>query len=299
MRTVKLSSIPCLSFGKEKGEMGRQRIMEIGNKLWMERLNGSENSNIKKNSDWQGTEYEVYCLSKKEWLLYGGQGILYLALLTYVFYRNILMFLVFAPFGACYPLFLRKTLKKKRLETLRLQFKDAILSVASGLNAGYSVENAFAGALRETERIHGKDSMMAEELRLLLRKTRLNQTFEMALENFADRSGLEDVRNFSDVFLAARKSGGELMKIIARTAEIIGEKIRIQEDILTMTASKRMEQRIMSGIPLFIVFYIEVTSPGFFDILYKTLPGRIIMTVCAGIYLISCQTTRMILEIEV
>lgn len=90
----------------------------------------------------------------------------------------------------------------------------------------------------------------------------MNLTFEDALGDFAARSGLDDVKNFADVFLAARKSGGELMRIITRTAEIIGEKIRIQEEILTATASKRMEQRIMSGIPVLIVIYIELTSPG-------------------------------------
>ena len=32
---------------------------------------------------------------------------------------------------------------------------------------------------------------------------------------------------------------------------------------MTATASRRMEQKIMSGIPILIVFYIEFTSPGF------------------------------------
>ena len=128
------------------------------------------------------------------------------------------------PVGMLFPLMLRKQLKKRRLETLRGQFKDAILAVASGLNAGYSVENAFAVSLKEMEEIHGSDSMIAQEIRLILRKVRLNLTFEEALGDFAKRSDLDDVKNFSDVFLAARKSGGELMKIIARTAEIIGEK---------------------------------------------------------------------------
>ena len=177
--------------------------------------------------------------------------------------------------------------------------KDAILAVASGLNAGYSVENAFAVSLKEMEEIHGSDSMIAQEIRLILRKVRLNLTFEEALGDFAKRSGLDDVKNFSDVFLAARKSGGELMKIIARTAEIIGEKIRIQEEILTATASRRMEQKIMSAIPILIVVYIELTSPGFFEILYSTMGGRILMTICLGIYLVSCQLAKSFLEIEI
>ena len=88
-------------------------------------------------------------------------------------------------------------------------------------------------------------------------------------------------------------------QIIARTAEIIGEKIRIQEEILTATASKRMEQRIMSGIPVLIVIYIELTSPGFFGILYTTLIGRMLMTVCLAVYLASCWLADYFLEIEI
>lgn len=244
-------------------------------------------------------DYEIYELSKKEWLLYGGQGVLYLAILSFVFYRSIFVFLLFLPLGMCYPVFMKKDLKKKRMEQLNLQFKDAILSVASSLRAGYSVENAFGVSLDEVSRIHGEDSMISKEIRLLLQKNRMNLTFEEALENFAARSGLEDVKSFSDVFLAARRNGGGLMKIIARTAEIIGEKIRVQEDIITATASRRMEQKIMSAIPVLIVFYMELTSPGFFDILYITIAGRIIMTACLIVYLGAFHMARTFMEISV
>lgn len=83
--------------------------------------------------------YEVYELSKKEWLLYGAEGILGAAVLDYVFYRSIGLFLILMPMGLLFPLLLKKELKKRRLETLRGQFKDATGS-CFGLNAGYSVE---------------------------------------------------------------------------------------------------------------------------------------------------------------
>lgn len=122
-------------------------------------------------------DYEVYRLGKREWLLYGSQGVGYLALLDFVFYRSAALFAVLAPMGICYPLILRKDLKRRRKEALKLQFKDAILSAASGLNAGYSVENAFAAALEEMDRLYGKDSMISQELRLILAKTRMNRAF--------------------------------------------------------------------------------------------------------------------------
>lgn len=238
-------------------------------------------------------------MNKKEWGFYGAKGVLYLAILVFVFYRSAVMFLILLPAAAVYPVMIRAELKRQRLETLRIQFKDMILSVSSGLNAGYSVENAFGESLKEMERLHGKHSMICEELRLLLSKVRLNRTFEEALSDFAERSGLEDVQSFSDIFLAARGSGGELMRIIGRTAGIISEKMRIREDIMTATASRRMEQRFMTAIPILIVFYIELTSPGFFNVLYETLLGRLIMTFCLLAYLAACRISKLFLEIEV
>ena len=293
--TARSSSIPCLPSVKRKKQ---ETVSEIQGK-WKEVLSRSERLSTGKNSDLQGIEYETYTLSRREWVLYGAEGILLAAALDYVFYRSFLLILLIFPAGILFPLALKKKLKQRRMEKLRGEFKDAILAVASGLNAGYSVENAFAVSLKEMEEIHGSDSMIAKEIRLILRKVRMNLTFEDALGDFAARSGLDDVKNFADVFLAARKSGGELMRIITRTAEIIGEKIRIQEEILTATASKRMEQRIMSGIPVLIVIYIELTSPGFFGILYTTLIGRMLMTVCLAVYLASCGLADYFLEIEV
>lgn len=209
------------------------------------------------------------------------------------------MFLLFLPVGICYPLFMRERLKVKRQEELQIQFKDAILAVSGCLNAGYSVENAFSEALKETDRVYGKESMMSREIRLLIHKTRLNRTVEDVLMDFAIRSGLEDVKSFADVFLAAKSSGGEMMKIISRTTDIISEKVRIKQDILTATAGRRMEQKIMNAVPFVIVFYMEVSSPGFFNVLYTTAAGWVIMTGCLLIYLGAIVWGQKILEIEV
>lgn len=219
--------------------------------------------------------------------------------LTSYFTEARALFAVLAPMGICYPLILRKDLKRRRKEALKLQFKDAILSAASGLNAGYSSGKCLCRCIGGNgpalwEGFYDIPGAAPDPC-----QDPDEPGFREALGDFARRSGLEDIQSFSEVFLAARKSGGELVRIIARTAEIIAEKIRIQEDIMTATAARRMEQRIMSAIPLLIVFYIELTSPGFFDLLYGTAAGRVVRTVCLGIYLGACSLSKRILEIRI
>ena len=80
-------------------------------------------------------DYEVYRLSKKEWLLYGSQGIGYLALLDFVFNRSVALFAVLAPMGICYPLILRKDLKRRIKEAIQILKMSAIVTHADKLNA--------------------------------------------------------------------------------------------------------------------------------------------------------------------
>ena len=227
------------------------------------------------------------------------RGITGVGLLSFVFYRSIFVFIALSPLGIFYPFVMKDSYRKKRQEELLIQFKDAILSLSACLTAGYSIENAYSEVLREVTGIYGTDAMITKEIRLLIHKVHLNHTPEEAMMDFAERSELEDIKSFADVFMKARTSGGELMKIIARTADIISEKIRIRQDILTSTTSRRLEQKLMSAVPIGIVFYLEFTSRGFFDVLYETMIGRVIMTVSLITYLGAIAWGRKILDIMV
>ena len=66
-----------------------------------------------------------------------------------------------------------------------------------------------------------------------------------------------------------------------------------------MTAAKQFEQKIMNLIPFFLVLYGDVSSPGFFDMMYQTGAGRGIMTGCLVLYAAAYALAGRILRIEV
>ena len=49
----------------------------------------------------------------------------------------------------------------------------------------------------------------------------------------------EEIRNFGDIFLIARRSGGNLGKILGNLAEVLGEKIRVTGEIQVAIAGKK------------------------------------------------------------
>ena len=88
-------------------------------------------------------------------------------------------------------------------------------------------------------------------------------------------------------------------KTIETSARMLGDKIDVKKEIEATLAAKKAEQMIMSMMPAGIILYLQLTSPGFLEVLYGNLFGVCAMTVCLGIYLLSCWMGRRIVDIEV
>ena len=216
----------------------------------------------------------------------------------YLFYRSvfasILLFLLIIP-GY------RKELSQKvaqRRAQLKSQFKEGILSVSSALQAGYSVENGFREAVKDLVRMYGEDGLLTEEFVILCHKMERNESIELALDNLAVRSGIEEIKSFAEVFHAGKRAGGDLSGMIHDTADIISMKIEVEEEIRTVLTGKQMEEKVMSMVPFFIIFYIDLTSPGFFSVMYGNITGIVIMSACLLVYGIAVWLGERIMNIS-
>ena len=281
---------------KKQGNCPAERYLEMQGIL---RGGGKKAADKNARSNAPPADYRSYRLSLREWMVYGGEGIAFCALAAYVFYRSPAAFAVMAPLGMLYPLYKRRDLQKARLWQLNLQFKEGILVLSSFLSAGYSLENGRSLSVKELENLYGSSSMIADEFSRIASGARMNQPVEGLFLDFGRRSGSQEADSFAQVLAAARRSGGELVEIIGHTAGIIRDKMQVQEEIHTMTASRVFEQKIMNAVPFGIVLYIDFTSPGFFRQMYGLWSGRVIMTLCLLLYGAAVALSRRILAIEV
>ena len=122
---------------------------------------------------------------------------------------------------------------------------------------------------------------------------------EQIFEEFAKRVRLEDVRNFSNVFAAAKRSGGDMIAIIQNTTKQIGDKIEVKREIDTILAAKQYEFRVMSVIPYIMITYMVLSFPEFMSCLYGNLMGIGVMSLCLCIYLGAYALGVKMVKIEV
>ena len=241
-------------------------------------------------------DYRRYYFSKKEYVLFAIQALGIVSLVSYLFYHSLLAMVLVIPF---YPVFLRmkaQVLLQKQKSMLQEQFKEAICALATALGAGYSIENAWKEARKEVEKLFGEHALIVQELNHMLAHLEMNVSLEELLSDFALRSGLEDVGSFCQVFLFAKRSGGDFIGIIHATANRISRKVDLQREIITDLAARRLESRVMNMVPMFMLLYLNRTSPGYFDLLYGNLSGVIIMSLCLLFYLLAYVWSERMLQ---
>ena len=114
----------------------------------------------------------------------------------------------------------------------------------------------------------------------MINQMRLNMPLEQLMEHLAQRSGIEEIDSFTQVFAFAKRGGGDMMKIFQDTAEKIRQKADVEREIETVLAAKKTEQRIMDLVPFAILLYVGLTSPELLSPLYGNPAGVFIMTLC-------------------
>ena len=235
----------------------------------------------------------------REMCLYILTGTGLASLIAYLFYRSFIAFILLLFAMPAYIGYQKKRAARKRKKELALQFKDAILAVSSSLSAGYSVENAFIQSIEDLKNLYGKKAPIVIEFSNIAGRLNINEPLEDILFDLADRSDSADIRDFADVFVIAKRNGGDMVSIIRRTAYHISDKIEVARDIDTLMSAKKMEQRIMNVVPFMIILYVSISSPGFLDALYHNIIGIPVMTACLAAYGFAIYLSEKIISIEV
>lgn len=238
-------------------------------------------------------------IKKSEYTLGAIKTTAVFLLILYVFYGTFAAAPFLIPVWFLYMRdWIRDTAGKKE-QQFRVQFRDSIQEMSAVLKAGYSVENAIREVSRELVPLYDKESRIRKEYDRMTHQLELKMPIAEVLEQFAERTGQEDVEDFVNVFVAAKKSGGDSITIIRNAVRIISGKIDTEKEIQTMIASNKLEFEIMCAVPFAIILYMKLTFGEFLSVLYGNMAGMIIMTVCLCVYIAAYCIGRRIIRIEV
>jgi tight adherence protein B len=225
-----------------------------------------------------------------------GASLLNAVALTFLFYcilKSIIVSLVFLPIGFIIPDLIVGSKKSKRSAKISAQLPEALNVISNGLRAGFSFTQAIGIVTKE---ITGP---ISEEFNKVLRDNILGKPLEEALTNMSERTDDEDLDMVITVFIIQRQVGGNLAEVLDTISHTIRERVKIKNDVKTLTAQGKISGIIVSLLPFALAIALSIISPGYLNVLFTTLIGRLMIIVGITLQLIGIFILTKLVDIKV
>ena len=244
--------------------------------------------------------YNIYRMSAAEKLFSAIAAMIAVCSVAYIFYRNIPLSVVISPIGLFYIPYRRKRQIIKRRDALKQQFRDMLYSLSSSLMAGKTMESAMREVRGDLEILYpDPDTAIIREVDIILRKILLNETIDSALNDLAERSGIEDIDSFCDVLATCRKMGGNLVEIVKNTTNILGDKMEIKNEIDVLLAQRRFEKKVLNVMPIALILVLSMAAKDYIEPVFTTLTGKFVMSAAILLLALSWLISEKIMNIDV
>ena len=161
------------------------------------------------------------------------------------------------------------------------------------------MREALEEALKELSGIYEEDDEIITEVRNMLKRMDDGETDEAVLKSFAERTGIEDIEMFSQVYSTCRETGGDIISAMMDASSMLGEKIKIENEIRAVTAQKKTEGVVISVMPLVIIIFLRIIAPDYIAVLYGDPLGILIMSAALVLTGFSYYMIRKITSVEI
>jgi len=186
--------------------------------------------------------------------------------------HNLLFGLLLAATMIGVGLFLVGRRAQRRWQRLAEQLPEALTIISNALIAGSGVLQAFERAARELS------APINPELERVVQDVKVGLDLEEALQNLQQRVPVAELEMVVSSILIQRRSGGNLAELLAETATLLREEIRLNRELRVLTSQARLSGQIVGVLPLafFMLFYF--TSPDYLSPLLTTTLGKLLLT---------------------
>ncbi len=244
-------------------------------------------------------DYRNLGLSSKEKVQFIFTTAVFSLATGFIFYDSLIAGLILCLSGFYIIRIYKETVGARNRSKLLVQFRDMLYSISSAVTSGRNMTQALEESLEFWKTTYSEKDYIMLELKYMVNRIRgSNEKDIEVLRDFAERSGLGDIRDFTAVYENTRSSGGNLPLSIERATSIIGEKINLERELKTLMAQKMFEGRIVGVAPFAVILLLKLLSPAYMAPMYTTGAGRFIMTFSLGLMGVAMTMIERINRIE-
>ena len=168
---------------------------------------------------------------------------------------------------------------RRELLLQQRQLLGFLQNLSASIESGRSMEEGIEEALERLRSQEEKNTAFMVGMEKVISDRRQSRDTDIRLlEEMAEDSPLDDLKDFVRSYSVCRRTGGDLEQAIGLTCQVISEKMKLHQELQVLSAQKRLEARMISMMPILVLGFLRLTSPEYIKPLYQTNGGVLIMT---------------------
>jgi tight adherence protein B len=180
----------------------------------------------------------------------------------------------------------------KRIKQIQEQLPDALALMSASVEGGQTFQRSIDMYRRDAK------PPLSAELDRVMAEVAVGSDLVVALENMADRSGVEDLTWAVEAVRIQQSTGGRLAPILHTLADFMRTRQEVRREVQTLSAEGRMSGYVLFAIPLFLVFALETKDPDYLEpMMHGT--GLIVLIGTAGLMALGFWIVRRMVNIKI
>jgi tight adherence protein B len=180
----------------------------------------------------------------------------------------------------------------KRIKQIQEQLPDALALMSASVEGGQTFQRAIDMYRRDAK------PPLSAELDRVMAEVAVGSDLVVALENMAERSGVEDLKWAVEAVRIQQSTGGRLAPILHTLADFMRTRQEVRREVQTLSAEGRMSGYVLFAIPIFLACALEVKEPSYLKPMEHGA-GLVVLIGTCGLMALGFWIVRRMVNIEV
>jgi tight adherence protein B len=211
----------------------------------------------------------------------------------YLLQHNLLVGLLLGSIGFFLPIVYVRRRQTSRRQAFDRQLPDVLDHLVGSLRAGYGLLQAVEWVAKQMPQPAGM------EFDRVVREVQLGRSLAEALDNMVRRIDSDDLALIVTAIKIHHEVGGSLADILETVAHTIRERVRIQRELMVLTAQQRYSGYVLMLMPIVLAIIIFIINPEYEMQLFTPGPTLCIPIGTAIMMLVGFWAMRKIVNVEV
>ena len=201
-----------------------------------------------------------------------------------------IVFFLFSVGCVIAPVFFLKRKKRKRIASLEKQLNRWLMTFANALRASPAIGNAMEATIFLVE------PPLSQEIDYIVKQHNLGMPIDKAILNSCERMESHIISSALNTIVIARQTGGDISKILERSAASLREIQHLEVLLRSKTAEAKGQLQILGVIPIPLFLVMSHVNPLWIDSLLHTTIGHLILAVSFILWFLSILVARLLIS---